>query len=96
MHQKKRDGRGRDAGNAACLTDGFGPVPFELLARLHRQPVHLPIIQTSWKRERLLSLAPSHFVALALDIAFILGLNFDLLSDLIVNRGLKIFDQNRE
>src|SRR3989338_7136548 len=84
MHEQERDrGRG-DAGYARRLPEGGGAVGGELLPRLHRQAVDIVVIEVLRQGGLLVAPAALDLLALALDVARVLGLDLELLRRLRV------------
>src|SRR6185503_6429705 len=88
MHQQDRYGGRGYPRNARRLADGFGPVPVELLLHFCRQTLYFTVIERRGQGARFHRRAPLNLVALALDIAFIFRLDFDLLGNRRVRDGV--------
>src|SRR3989344_4992130 len=84
MHEQERDrGRG-DAGYARRLPEGGGAGSGELLTRLHRQAVDIVVIEVLRQGGLFVAPAALDLLALALDVARVLGLDLQLLRRLQV------------
>jgi hypothetical protein len=81
VHQQQRDrGRGH-AGDALRLADRFRAHALELLPHFRGQAVHAGVVERGRDRGGLVMLPARDLVALAVEVAGILGADLDLLGD---------------
>src|ERR1044071_4678116 len=81
MHQQQGDCRRRDTRDAGGLTDGTWAMAVELLLDFGRKPLHLSVVEVRGQLARLHCGVALDLCALALDVALVLRLDFDLLDD---------------
>ena len=81
MDEQERNRGWRDTGQPRRLAQGLGPVLAQALARLNTQGRHLQVIELRRQAQALIVRGAAHLLALAVDIARILGSNLHLLHD---------------
>src|SRR6185436_2393669 len=79
VHEQERDRGGSDARDPCRLPDRLGLEPIQLLLHLDRQTAHRSVVNVRWETRRLERGPALHVFILALDVALVLSLNFDLL-----------------
>src|SRR6187402_1264538 len=87
VHQQQRDRRWRHATDARSLADGVGKRPLELEEYLSRETPHAVVVEAFGNGGGLVPPLALDLVALALQVAGVLGLHFHLRGDLgVVDR----------
>ena len=90
VHQQQRYRRRCDAGYAGRLAHCVGTLAIQPLPHFDRKSAHCCIVEVHGNAGRFVRPLARDFVALTLDVAGILDLDFDLLGDLRIKRSLRL------
>ena len=93
MDEQKRDRGRRDARDPGGLAERLRTMLGELLAHLKRQRSDLVVVQLDGQRELLQALRAGHFFVLLIDVAGVLGGDFELLDQLSGQLGTQLLRQ---
>src|SRR5262249_42657763 len=84
---QERQGRRRDAVDAARLANGSGPNRIQLLAHFHRQPSHRRVVEAILQLETFVPSVRGNVGSLAVQVDRIFGIDLELLANPGIKRG---------